>query len=210
MDNDKESANREYSELFHVVKHLLIKVSLARHVLEYVHPRQHDRWKHSRQIFCQSSVNLRYRWLKTKNACFHWFGRVYSWRKMSTVANSKIFAVQLHMPCIDTGSALFYWHFPRRIWNTNKASDCFTLLIKKKDLVATEMELLKRHYTVAYSEKTKRPSDIRRRLLHANTPRGLSDDTHCADPTFHDPHLYANHTFYHNVPIPGTNIASYR
>lgn len=30
-----------------------------------------------------------------------------------------------------------------------------------------------------------------RRLLHANTPRGSSGDTHCADPTLRDPHLCA-------------------
>lgn len=67
------------------------------------------------------------------------------------------------------------------------------------------MEYLKRRYTVAHSKKTKRPPDIRRRLLHANTPRGSSDDTHCADPTFRNPHLYVNRTFY--ILISGTNIA---
>lgn len=66
------------------------------------------------------------------------------------------------------------------------------------------MEFLKRRYTVAHSTKTKRPSDIRRRLLHANTPRGSSDDTHCADPTFRDPHLYVKRTFY--ILISDTNI----
>lgn len=73
---------------------------------------------------------------------------------------------------------------------------------------STDVEFAKRRYTVAHSGKTKRPSDIRRRLLHANTPRGSSDDTHCADPTFRDPHLYANHTFYHSHAIPGTIRAS--
>lgn len=67
------------------------------------------------------------------------------------------------------------------------------------------MEYLKRRYTVAHSKKTKRPPDIRRRLLHANTPRGSSDDTHCADPTFRNPHLYVNRIFY--ILISGTNIA---
>lgn len=64
-------------------------------------------------------------------------------------------------------------------------------------------ECAKRHCTVplsGWTKSTDRPGRYSSpRLLHANTPRGSSGDTHCADPTFRDPHLYANHTFYHTV-----------